>query len=55
MYRCCGGFLSLMCGSTKPGSGEVKPVRMKPIFDNQADYCKLLADRSWNQRPKNSS
>lgn len=37
--------LSLGCGAAKPRSSEVKPVRMKPIGENQAHYCSLLADR----------
>ena len=38
-------LLGLMCDAAKPRSCEI-PMRLKPIGENQAKYCSLLADKS---------
>ena len=36
-------LLTSMCNAAKPRC-EIRPVRMKPIGENQEEYCRLLAD-----------
>ena len=42
-------FLSLMCNAVKIRlceiKPEIKPIRFKPIGENQINYCNLLADK----------